>query len=145
MHWVLDVNFREDDSRTRERTLGNNLSWLRRFAVSLLKRHSVKDSLRGKMVRCMMNTAIASLRLPTGRLGLNRMSADGDVSRDPLNPLAPPIRCLEGVCEILCLVHDLTVAKIHNAHRECWSPLVSDYVFGDPEITFSEDSPDVET
>ncbi len=56
MHWVLDVNFREDDSRTRERTLGNNLSWLRRFAVSLLKRHCSKDSLRGKMIRCMMNT-----------------------------------------------------------------------------------------
>jgi predicted transposase YbfD/YdcC len=56
MHWVLDVNFREDDSRTRERTLGNNLSWLRRFAVTLLKRHPVKDSLRGKMLRCMMNT-----------------------------------------------------------------------------------------
>lgn len=55
MHWVLDVNFREDDSRTRERTLGNNLSWLRRFAVTLLKRHPVKDSLRGKMVRCLMN------------------------------------------------------------------------------------------
>ena len=47
MHWVLDVTFREDDSRTRERTLGNNLSWLRRFAVTLLKRHSFKDSLRG--------------------------------------------------------------------------------------------------
>jgi predicted transposase YbfD/YdcC len=57
MHWVLDVNFREDESRTRERTLGNNLSWLRRFAVTLLKRHPVKDSLRGKMARCMMNTA----------------------------------------------------------------------------------------
>jgi len=56
MHWVLDVNFREDDSRIRERTLGNNLSWLRRFAVTLLKRHSIKDSLRGKMIRCMMNT-----------------------------------------------------------------------------------------
>jgi predicted transposase YbfD/YdcC len=56
MHWVLDVDFREDDSRTRERTLGNNLSWLKRFAVSLLKRHSVKDSLRGKMIRCMINT-----------------------------------------------------------------------------------------
>jgi predicted transposase YbfD/YdcC len=26
MHWVLDVTFGEDDSRTRERTLGNNLS-----------------------------------------------------------------------------------------------------------------------
>jgi predicted transposase YbfD/YdcC len=56
MHWVLDVNFREDDSRTRERTLGNNLSWLRRFAVSLLKRHSSKDSLRGKMIRCSLNS-----------------------------------------------------------------------------------------
>jgi predicted transposase YbfD/YdcC len=57
MHWVLDVTFREDDGRTRERTLGNNLSWLRRFAVSLLKRHAIKDSIRGKMIRCMMNTA----------------------------------------------------------------------------------------
>jgi predicted transposase YbfD/YdcC len=56
MHWILDVTFREDDSRTRERTLGNNLSWLRRFAVTLLKRHPVNDSLRGKMIRCMMNT-----------------------------------------------------------------------------------------
>ncbi len=56
MHWVLDVNFREDDSRTRERTLGNNLSWLRRFAVTLLKRHPDKDSLRGKMMSCMVNT-----------------------------------------------------------------------------------------
>ena len=57
MHWVLDVNFREDDSRTRERTLGNNLSWLRRFAITLLKRHPKKESLRGKMVSCMASTA----------------------------------------------------------------------------------------
>jgi predicted transposase YbfD/YdcC len=56
MHWVLDVNFREDESRTRERTLGNNLSWLRRFAVTLLKRHPEKDSLRGKMMSCMLST-----------------------------------------------------------------------------------------
>jgi predicted transposase YbfD/YdcC len=56
MHWVLDVTFREDDSRTRERTLGNNLSWLRRFAISLLKRHPIKDSLRGKMLRCGYDT-----------------------------------------------------------------------------------------
>jgi predicted transposase YbfD/YdcC len=56
MHWVLDVTFREDDSRTRERTLGNNLSWLRRFAVTLLKRHPVKDSIRGKMLRCSYST-----------------------------------------------------------------------------------------
>jgi predicted transposase YbfD/YdcC len=56
MHWVLDVTFREDDSRTRERTLGNNLSWLRRFAVTLLKRHPIEDSTKGKMLRCLMNT-----------------------------------------------------------------------------------------
>ena len=56
MHWVLDVNFREDDSRNRERTMGNNLSWLRRFAVTLLKHHPEKDSLRGKMMSCMLNT-----------------------------------------------------------------------------------------
>jgi predicted transposase YbfD/YdcC len=56
MHWVLDVTFREDESRTRQRTLANNLSWLRRFAVTLLKRHPIKDSCRGKMIRCLMNT-----------------------------------------------------------------------------------------
>ena len=56
MHWVLDVNFREDDSRARERTLGNNLNWLRRFAVTLLKRHPAKDSLRGKMISCGLDT-----------------------------------------------------------------------------------------
>lgn len=56
MHWVLDVTFREDESRTRERVLANNLSWLRRFAVTLLKRHPAKDSIRGKMICCLMNT-----------------------------------------------------------------------------------------
>lgn len=55
MHWVLDVTFREDDSRTRERVLGNNLSWLRRFAITLLKRHPAKDSIKGKMLRCGYN------------------------------------------------------------------------------------------
>lgn len=56
MHWVLDVVFREDASRTRQRVLANNLSWLRRFAVTLLKRHPANDSIRGKMICCLMNT-----------------------------------------------------------------------------------------
>jgi predicted transposase YbfD/YdcC len=56
MPWMLDVTFREDDSRTRERTLGNDLRWFRRFAVTLLKRHLIEDSLRGKMIRCMLDT-----------------------------------------------------------------------------------------
>jgi predicted transposase YbfD/YdcC len=55
MHWVLDVTFREDAHRTRERNMADNLSWLRRFAVSLLKRHPGKDSIKGKMLRCGYN------------------------------------------------------------------------------------------
>ena len=68
MHWVLDVNFREDDSRTRERTLGNNLSWLRRFAITLLKCHPAKDSLSGKMKSCMISTAFLAEVLSLNRV-----------------------------------------------------------------------------
>lgn len=49
LHWVLDMNFREDENRTRERVLADNLSWLRRFAISLHKQHPLKESIRGKM------------------------------------------------------------------------------------------------
>jgi predicted transposase YbfD/YdcC len=38
-HWVLDVTFREDDSRVRERVLGSNITWLYRFTLSILKQH----------------------------------------------------------------------------------------------------------
>ena len=38
-HWTLDVTFREDDSRIRERVLGNNINWLYRFTLSILKQH----------------------------------------------------------------------------------------------------------
>jgi predicted transposase YbfD/YdcC len=48
LHWVLDVTFDEDHSRTRNRRIADNLSWLRRFAISLLKRHPSKDSIIGK-------------------------------------------------------------------------------------------------
>jgi predicted transposase YbfD/YdcC len=48
MHWVLDVTFNEDQSRARERRLADNLSWLRRFGISLLKQHPLRDSIKGK-------------------------------------------------------------------------------------------------
>jgi predicted transposase YbfD/YdcC len=48
LHWVLDVNFNEDQTRTQERRLANNLSWLRRFAIGLLKKLPGNESLRGK-------------------------------------------------------------------------------------------------
>lgn len=48
LHWVLDVTFDEDQSRARNRQLAANLAWLRRFAISLLKRHPAKHSIKGK-------------------------------------------------------------------------------------------------
>lgn len=60
LHWGLDVTFREDDSRTREPTLGSKLSWLRRFAVTLLKRHPAKDSIQR---RCSREAAHPGVRV----------------------------------------------------------------------------------
>lgn len=45
LHWCLDVTFREDESRVRNRTLANNLAWLKRFAISLLKQVDDKESI----------------------------------------------------------------------------------------------------
>ena len=52
LHWVLDVSFNEDQSRTRKRFIANNLSCLRRFAISLLKHHPSKNSIVGKSRNC---------------------------------------------------------------------------------------------
>ena len=48
LHWVLDVTFDEDQSRARNRRLADNLAWLRRFAIGLLKQHPAKHSIKGK-------------------------------------------------------------------------------------------------
>ena len=44
LHWSLDMTFREDESRVRERTFADNLSWLRRMTLSLIKQHPSKES-----------------------------------------------------------------------------------------------------
>jgi len=48
LHWVLDVAFREDANKTRSGHAGENLAWLRRIALSLLKRTPGKGSIKGK-------------------------------------------------------------------------------------------------
>jgi predicted transposase YbfD/YdcC len=48
LHWVLDVVFREDQSRARRGNAPENLAMLRRVAVSLLKQDKSKGSLKGK-------------------------------------------------------------------------------------------------
>jgi predicted transposase YbfD/YdcC len=44
-HWVLDMTYREDESRIREQTLRENFAWLNRFTLSLLKQHPDRASL----------------------------------------------------------------------------------------------------
>ncbi|MCR4415765.1 MAG: ISAs1 family transposase, partial [Thermoguttaceae bacterium] len=44
LHWSLDMTYREDESRVRHRTFTQNLSWLRRFTLSLIKQHPGKES-----------------------------------------------------------------------------------------------------
>lgn len=51
LHWVLDVVFREDDSRVREGHAGANLAMLRRVAISLLKRAPGKGTTPTKRLK----------------------------------------------------------------------------------------------
>lgn len=44
LHWCLDMTYREDESRVRNRNFADNLSWLRRLTLSLIKRHPGKES-----------------------------------------------------------------------------------------------------
>ena len=54
-HWSLDVTYREDESRIREKHLRENFAWLNRFTLSLLKQHPGKDSLAMKRRCCGWN------------------------------------------------------------------------------------------
>jgi predicted transposase YbfD/YdcC len=52
VHWVLDVTFREDDSRVRDRTAARNLALLRKSALNLIGRdRSGKASVRARRKR----------------------------------------------------------------------------------------------
>ncbi len=49
LHWVLDVTFREDDSRVRDSTAARNFALLRKMALNLVGQdRSTKASLRAK-------------------------------------------------------------------------------------------------
>lgn len=54
-HWSLDVTYREDAQRTRQRALAENLAWLRRLTLSLLKQDPRKESLAMKRRICGWN------------------------------------------------------------------------------------------
>jgi predicted transposase YbfD/YdcC len=51
LHWVLDVAFREDESRIRNEISAQNFAWFRKMALSLLAKDGTKFSNRKKMYR----------------------------------------------------------------------------------------------
>ncbi len=51
-HWCLDITYREDESRIREKHLRENVAWLNRFTLSLLKQNSNKKSVAMNRRRC---------------------------------------------------------------------------------------------
>jgi predicted transposase YbfD/YdcC len=55
LHWVLDVVFKEDDSRVRDKVSAQNLSWMRKMATYLLKQDKAKGSMKTKMLRNCIN------------------------------------------------------------------------------------------
>lgn len=49
LHWVLDVGFREDDSRLRDRNAAANLAVIRKIAINLVKADKPqKESIKGR-------------------------------------------------------------------------------------------------
>ncbi len=56
MHWVLDVVFHEDESRIRTGNAIENMSFTRRFAITLLKQDASKASLKSKRKKAEWNT-----------------------------------------------------------------------------------------
>ena len=66
-HWVLDMTYREDESRIREKALRENFAWLNRFTLSLLKQHASRDSLAMKRRGRGWNETFL-LEVPTGAI-----------------------------------------------------------------------------
>lgn len=52
-HYVLDVTYREDESRIRRENAAENIAVARRFALNLARLHPKKDSMRGKLKHAM--------------------------------------------------------------------------------------------
>ena len=48
-HWVLDMTFKEDESRIRRGDAPENMATFRRFAMNLARLSAIKDSIKGKL------------------------------------------------------------------------------------------------
>lgn len=57
LHWVLDVAFDEDASRSRKDNAPQNLALLRKIALNLMRMHPEKGSTKGKIKRAAWDDA----------------------------------------------------------------------------------------
>ena len=55
LHWVLDIAFREDDSRFRTGHGPENLAIVRHFALNLLRREPGRGSIAKKRFRAALD------------------------------------------------------------------------------------------
>ena len=55
LHWVLDVTFREDDSRIRKQNSPQNMAVLRHLALNILKQDPSTGSLQQKRYRAALD------------------------------------------------------------------------------------------
>lgn len=55
LHWMLDVTFREDDSRVRSGDSPQNFVILRHLALNILKQDNSKASLKQKRFRAALD------------------------------------------------------------------------------------------
>jgi predicted transposase YbfD/YdcC len=60
LHWVLDVAFSEDHSRKRAGHAAQNFSLITRIALNLLKRDTLKRSIKGKRLKAGWDNAYLS-------------------------------------------------------------------------------------
>lgn len=55
LHWVLDVVFREDDSRIRTGYAPENFNIMRQLAINLLNKETSKGSIKKKRFRAALS------------------------------------------------------------------------------------------
>lgn len=58
LHWVLDMAFREDESRARKENSAENFNVLRQIALNILKsENSFKGSITDKQFKCLLDSS----------------------------------------------------------------------------------------
>ena len=64
LHWVLDMAFREDESRARKDNSAENFNVIRQIALNILKSEKTfKGGITDKQFKCLLNFSYLDLIL----------------------------------------------------------------------------------